>query len=367
MIFRFLLPWILLALWLSPAASAQSTPLDKLDQLVEQLATDEEIVGAELLVVQRGETLLHRAYGWHDREAERRMQTGSVFCVRSMTKPLIGMAVMMLVEEGKVELDRPAYEYLPELDHDGLRQITVHHLLHHLGGFPMSHLSMAQLPSLTSTRQIAAMSAEHDLIYPPGTKFRYSDHGTDTLTALVEAVSGMSAQTFVEQRILQPLGMDASLLVFPEDHPLRARAVSKYVGAPGSWTRYWKASDDPLFPLFLGSQSMYATLADYRRLAELWLHDGRIGEQALLRSLNNQPGAAPQAGVAAATPSWCPETAPSTLASPKSATPTAGAPTPAQAGGPQASTHLRTGASRPQLWWRAGSAEEASPAWGRTW
>jgi CubicO group peptidase (beta-lactamase class C family) len=276
----------LLCLTLALAASAQEpaspTTLVKIDNIVQDLVDTEQIVGAEVLIIQGGKTLLHDVYGWRDIEDEVPMQLDSVFCVRSMTKPFIGASIMMLVEEGKIELDAPAYKYLAILDADPYRMITVRHLLHHLAGFPMSLIQSADLKTLKSIQEVAALGVQNDLIFPPGIKFRYSDHGTDTLTALLEVVSGMPAEDFVRTRLLEPLGMIDSIGFLPDGHPLHARAASKYIGGPGSWSRYWKAGDPSIFPIFLGSQSMYSTLPDYARFAQLFLHGGKVGEQTLL-------------------------------------------------------------------------------------
>ena len=70
--------------------------LGQLNELVQMLVDDEEVVGAELLVIKNGHSILHEAYGWRDREAEIAMETGSVFCVRSMTKPFIAASILML-------------------------------------------------------------------------------------------------------------------------------------------------------------------------------------------------------------------------------------------------------------------------------
>ena len=90
--------------------------LAKLSQLVQTLIDDNEIVGAELLVIKNGHSILHEAFGLRDREAELPMETGSVFCVRSMTKPVVGAAILMLVEDKLLELDDHVAQYLPAFD-----------------------------------------------------------------------------------------------------------------------------------------------------------------------------------------------------------------------------------------------------------
>ena len=102
-----------------------------LGELVQSLVDEEEIVGAELLVIKNGHSILHEAYGWNNREEEVPMEVGSVFCVRSMTKPFIGTAILMLIDDNELELDDRVSKYLPAFDVDGKREITVEQLLQH--------------------------------------------------------------------------------------------------------------------------------------------------------------------------------------------------------------------------------------------
>ena len=252
-------------------------------RLVKSLVDDEEIVGAELLVLKNGRSILHEAYGWRDREAEVPMETGSVFCVRSMTKPLIGAAILMLVEDDLLELGDPIAKYLVAFDIDGRREITVEHLLTHTSGLPLSLLLGKNLHELEGLQAVAELGASYELDFEPGSAFTYSDQGTDTLTALIEVVTGEPAAQFVRTRLLEPLGMRDSVCVMPEDHPLRARGCSKYVGSRGEWTRFWSPADPPIFPFFLGSQALYSTLTDYAHFLEFWQRKGRVGTTRLLR------------------------------------------------------------------------------------
>lgn len=258
--------------------------LAALSQLVQSFVTDDEVVGAELLVIKNGRTILHEAYGWCDREAEAPLTTGSVFCVRSMTKPVIGAAIQMLLEDNLLELDDHVAQFLPAFDAPGLRDITVEHLLTHTSGLPMSFIAAANLYELEGIRAVADLAGARELLFEPGSAFSYSDQGTDTLTALIEVVTGAPAADFIRARVLEPLGMRDSVCVMAEDHPLRARAVSKYAGTTGQWRRFWSPNERPLFPFFLGSQGLYSTLDDYAGFLDLWLHKGRAGQARLLRA-----------------------------------------------------------------------------------
>lgn len=259
--------------------------VEALGALVQGFVDRGEIVGGELLLIQDGKTVLHRAYGWRDRDEERPMEPGTVFCVRSMTKPVVGAAIRMLIEDDLLELGDPVAEFLPSFDRDGARDITVEHLLFHTSGLPLSWIMNEDPRELESLRAVADLIVDRDLEFDPGSEFRYSDQGTDTLTALIEVITGRSADHFVRERILEPLGMAQSRCIFGQDDELRPLASSKYGGGPGNWVRFWEPSEAPLFPIFLGSQGLYSTVEDYARFLDLWMRRGRVGKQRLIRPL----------------------------------------------------------------------------------
>ncbi len=206
------------------------------------------------------------------------------------TKPVIGAAILMLIEEKKLKFDDRVSKYLPSFDAESTREITVQQLLSHTSGLPMSLILSEDLSKLGGIQATAALGGGHQLKFKPGEGFSYSDQGTDTLTALVEVVSGVPVADFVSKRILDPLGMKDSACVMSKGHPLRARASSKYSGSRGNWRRFWNPADPALFPFFLGSQGLYSTAEDYAKFMQLWLQKGRVGGQQIL-----EPGLAQQA------------------------------------------------------------------------
>lgn len=274
--------------------------LAELDALVRSFVEADEIVGAELQVIVKGRTVLHAGYGWRDREERVPMEPGGVFCVRSMTKPLIGAAIWMLVEDGRLELGDRVAKFLPAFEGEGLGDITIEQLLRHESGLPMSLLLGDDPRKLTSVRAVAERARGRALDFAPGTAFQYSDQGTDTLTAVIEVVSGAPAEDFLRTRLLEPLGMRSTTCLLPEEHPLRARTCSAYVGSPRAWTRFFSPKDAALFPIFLGSQGLYSTTEDYARFLDLWMQRGRSGGERLLRASSVRrtltPGAFPMPG-----------------------------------------------------------------------
>lgn len=265
------------------AAGVDPAAVDALHELVGGLVSDGEVVGAELLLIVDGHSILHEAYGWADREAGRRLEPGALFCVRSMTKPVVGTAALMMLQEGRLELDTRVAEHLPGFDRARLDQVTVEHLLTHTSGLPLSLLAGRDLGHIDGIGAVAALGAEFELTREPGSAFEYSDQGTDTLTALLEVVSGVSARELIEERVLEPLGMGESTTVLDLEHPLRARALVKYAGGPDAWEPFWHPDEPPLFPFFLGSQGLYSTTTDYARFCRFWLAKGRAEGERLLK------------------------------------------------------------------------------------
>lgn len=293
----------------TPPAFPPSTALEQrispevlggLDELVRSFVETDEIVGAELQVIVHGRTVLHEGYGWRDREEHVPMEPGGVFCVRSMTKPLIGAAIWMLVEDGRLKLGDRVVKYLPAFEGEGLRDVTIEQLLRHQSGLPLSMILAEDPRKLTSVRAVADRAKGHALGFVPGTAFEYSDQGTDTLTAVIEVVTGAPAEDFVRARLLEPLGMTSTTCLLPEGHPLRARMCSAYVGSPRAWTRFVSPKEPALFPVFLGSQALYSSTEDYARFLDLWMQRGRSGGERMLRASSVRhaltPGAFPMPG-----------------------------------------------------------------------
>jgi CubicO group peptidase (beta-lactamase class C family) len=269
-----------------PAATPESQGIPaaavrRLADEVERYAKTGAIVGGELLVIKNRKTILHEVYGDRDREEKRRMVRNTIFNVRSMTKPLTGVAVHMLAEAGKLRLDDPVRKYLPGFDNDKSRAITIEQLLQHRSGLPLTIIVLAinQYPDLQS--QAKAIGAKGPQ-FKPGEKFWYSDAGSDAAAAVVEKVSSMPIDRFVTERILQPLGMADSFYPSKDDDPRKQRLASLYFGSPGNWRRIWKAGGAPMYPFAWGSQTLYSSPADYARFLTLWLDGGKVNGKQLL-------------------------------------------------------------------------------------
>ncbi len=192
------------ALLTAPAtAPAQSRKL-LVDSRVREEMAERHIPGAAVAVLRGGKIELIKGYGMADIERNLTVTPDTVFQIASTTKPFTAMAVMMLVEDGKVSLDEKASKYLPWLP-PIYADVTVRHLLTHTSGVNRD-VRTANVDNFTLDefkRRFAAAPAS----FKPGERWEYSNNGYILLGMIVEAVSGKSYGDFLRQRIFKPLGM----------------------------------------------------------------------------------------------------------------------------------------------------------------
>jgi len=261
-----------------PAAKAESVGLDaaaleRLSDVVQGYVDADEIVGAELLIVKNRRTVLHRAFGWRDREDEIPMTLDTIFNIRSMTKPLTGAAAQILFDEGVLSLDDFAGNYVEGFGGNASRDITIDHLLTHRSGLPLTVVThFEQYADLQSLARAAGAEGPE---FPPGSQFQYSDAGSDVLGAVVSRAAGRPLDEFVGDRILEPTGMKDSFYYTTKtaEDARKERIASAYLTQGGGFTRYWVPSA-PLYPFAWGSQTLYSTPLDYARFLSVWLDGG---------------------------------------------------------------------------------------------
>lgn len=167
--------------------------------------------GAAALVVRRGEVLYRGARGLANLELAVPLTPEHVFRLGSITKQFTGAAIMLLVEEGKVDLDARVQAYLPDYPSHG-HDMTVRHLLTHTSGIfnytsIPGYMSGSGIRADLDTESLIAVFSALEMDFMPGERFSYSNSGYVLAGAIVEAVSGQTYAEFVEARIFAPLGM----------------------------------------------------------------------------------------------------------------------------------------------------------------
>jgi CubicO group peptidase (beta-lactamase class C family) len=281
-VFLSLLAPLLAAAFAHAAEQTAPSPLAlrALAASVRELVEDDEAVGAEVLILHRRQVVLHEAFGWADLDRRTPLTPNTIVCVRSMTKPLVGTAIQMLIDGGKLSLSDCASKYLPAFGNEKSRAITIEQLLTHTAGFPLTLINKS-LDAYSGQRAVADQAGQIGPSGPPGS-FRYSDTDSDTLAAIVSEVSGEPVDAFIRRRILEPLGMKDTFCVLGKDAPRRSRVSSNHAGAPGLWHKYWDHEEKPFFPFFLGGAALYSTTTDYARFLTLWLEKGQAGGRRFL-------------------------------------------------------------------------------------
>ncbi len=208
---------------------------EKLDEAVDGALQTNRVVGAVVLVAQDGEVVYRRAAGWADREARIPMREDAIFLLASLTKPIVTMALMRLVEEGRVGLDDPVTRWLPDFKpamKDGRQPlITIHHLLTHTAGLSYGFLEPPDgdyrrlrvsdgldQPGLGLEENLARIAAA-PLAFSPGSAWRYSV-ALDVVGAIVARAAGQPLPEAVRARITDHLGMTDTAFVVKDPRRL---------------------------------------------------------------------------------------------------------------------------------------------------
>jgi len=279
----------------NPASQTQSSAFsaERLRQFDATVRADVDagrIPGVVMLVAQNGKVVLQTAYGKQDAAAGTPMTPDSIFRIYSMTKPIVSVAALMLVEEGKMQLADPVAKFIPELKDlkvgvekggslelvASSRPITIHDLLRHTSGLTYGVFGKSMVKELYTKNGVDSWDhtnadlvkklASVPLMFQPGSTWEYS-RSTDVLGHVIERVSGQNLDRFLEERILKPLGMrDTAFYVDPAKHGRIAEPFAK----------------EPLInvrtkPKYLsGGGGMVSTAADYLRFAQMLLNGGEL-------------------------------------------------------------------------------------------
>lgn len=277
-----------------------SAKLAKVDAAVQQLVDDKKIPGGVILVARKGRIAYLKSFGKKDLAADTAMTADTIFRIYSMSKAITSAAAMMLVDEGKLDLDDPISKYIPEFADAKIyaeagntkptRQPTVRDLLRHTAGLTYGifgnspvdqQYRAAGILSPADTLQVmAAKVGKLPLEYDPGTSWKYSV-SSDVLGRVVEVASGQKFGEFLQQRIFTPLGMVDTGFHVPKSKQSR---FSTNYNSNGSGTL--TPIDVPVSstyrqpPVFeSGGGGLVSTIRDYYQFLLMISQGGRIGNK----------------------------------------------------------------------------------------
>ncbi len=291
------------------AAVFSSERLQKLHVFMRETTSPEGYLGGVTLIAHRGRIVDWRAYGFRDLARREPMQRDDIFRIYSMTKPIASVAVLMLLEDGKLGLDDPVSRYLPELaslqvldggtaDAPKLRApktpITLRMLLTHTAGFPAGLpgdevagelLVRADPSGARALRGVVERLSKVPLAADPGTRFGYEAAPLEVLARVVEVVSGEPFDAFVRSRIFEPLRMHDTYFEVPKAK--RDRVVDlTTMTADGKLVLNDSASAQHpgvalrAFPSAAGG--LYSTAGDYARFCQMLLDGGTLDGISIL-------------------------------------------------------------------------------------
>lgn len=303
----------------SARAAAAFVPerLARIDHWIASLVAEQKIPGAVVLLVKDGQVAYHKAWGMRELGKPESLRTDDIFRIASQTKAITSLAVMMLWEEGRFQLDDPVSQYLPAFakptvltkfnpadssyeSRPAKREITIRQLLTHTSGLDYADIGSDNFRAIYAKAGITALGREGDVLAEridrlgklplhsdPGTEWRYS-LSIDVLGRLVEVWSGVPFDTFLRTRIFEPLGMKDTWFELPADRRNRLVALhqmkdDKLVAAhapDGGLTH-------PDFPVrkvtyFSGGGGLVSTTVDYARFLQLFLNGGELDGVRLL-------------------------------------------------------------------------------------
>jgi CubicO group peptidase (beta-lactamase class C family) len=293
------------------AAGAGLVDKAKIDAALSGFIESHALVGVSALVYEEGREAYFGAFGQADREAGKPMTRGTLVQIFSMTKPITGVALMSLYEAGKFQLDDPLAKYAPEfadlrvyagIDTHGevvyetlRRPVTIRDITRHTAGFyagadhmPVGEIYRAADP--TSIRNTLAEEAKKlgsvPLLFQPGTRWLYGA-SVDVQALLVERLSGMPFDKYLQEKIFKPLGMkNTRYVLLAQD---RARIAAMYdwhedgtlTREPDEAALEFNSRDWPLKP---GSFGLVSTLDDYMRFARMLQNGGELDGARILKT-----------------------------------------------------------------------------------
>ena len=292
-----------------------SERLQRISQMIQRHIAAGDLAGAVTIVARKGKVAHLSALGVMDLESKQPMTPGAMFRIASMTKPVVGVAIMMMVEEGKLHLDDPVSRYIPEFRGmkvgiaqssaaqanggrgaepqfytvPAQREITIKDLLTHVSGLgsgPLGNSDIAKVARKEGEKlsDYIPRLGGTALEFQPGSRWTYSPGaGFETLGRIVEITSGMPLDTFVRARIFDPLGMK-DITFWPTDAQW-PRVATVYARGQGGQGLVKTTTPNDTFGrnvYFRGSGGLYSTAEDYIPLGMMLANGGELNGKRLL-------------------------------------------------------------------------------------
>lgn len=287
-----------------------SERLERITPVMQRYIDDNLVPGVVTLIARRGKVVHFEAQGYMDAENEIPMRSDAIFRIASMTKPITSVALMMLWEEGAFQLNDPVSKFLPEFadqvvstseDVSGetgelvpvKRDATIRQMLTHTAGLANNYIGnreayrkIARVRPNDTLETLIKRLAAAPLNYQPGTAWQYSA-STDVVGRLVEVMSGMPLDEYMQKRIFEPLGMTDTHFFLDDTKGGRLTAQYKpgpdnkiELQDPGSEESRWISGHNK--QVFRGAGGLVSTPRDYLRFNQMMLNGGELDAKRLL-------------------------------------------------------------------------------------
>ncbi|MDR7128158.1 CubicO group peptidase (beta-lactamase class C family) [Algoriphagus sp. 4150] len=282
----------------------------RIDSTLSSFVESGNIAGVSALIFEKDQEAYFNAFGYADRENQVKMDRSTIVQIYSMTKPITGVALMTLYEEGEFQLDDSLAHYAPEFAnmkvYDGVdengniklvaadRPVTIRDITRHTAGFP----NRADIPGLSqileekdprsfeiTLTEMAKRIGEVPLWFQPGTQWEYGQ-SVDVQAFLVERIAGVPYKEYVQEHVLNPLKMNETRYFVPEADRSRLASSYRRTGEgqlekiPNEEAHNFNINEYPLTP---GGFGLTSTLDDYMTFARMLVHKGEFGEARILK------------------------------------------------------------------------------------
>jgi len=246
--------------------------------------------GFVTLVARHGQLASLEAVGYQDRETKTRMRADTIFQIMSMSKPVTGVGIMILAEEGRLALLDPVEKHLPEYRGQTLTDgskpshpITIRDLMTHTSGMPGGSPEALKGPRGNwdhTLAEVVAIESQMKLESNPGLTWRYSNAGIATLGRIIEVISGQPFEKFMQERIFEPLGMKDTYYFLPPER--RSRLAAVYTEEHGALQRFPATGYREGSKYAAPEGGIYSIAADLAAFYQMMLNRGALNGRRIL-------------------------------------------------------------------------------------
>ena len=298
-----------------------SERLKKIDENIEQWIREGQLNGATAIILRNGKIVYHKSFGFANKEQNIPLKNDHIFRIASMTKPIVSVAAMMLYEEGKFLLTDPISKFIPEFKNPVVldkynaadttyttvpakREITMRDVLSHTSGIGYAQIGSATANAIyfknkinggigtpySTLKDVMTRLAKLPLFTQPGEEFYYGLN-TDVLGYLIEVITGMPLDKYLQQRIFEPLGMKDTYFFLPKEK--QARLVALYtqgnnkmrvqdslISLNGTFSRDFPKTLNGTY--LSGGAGLSSTAYDYALFGQMLLNGGDFNGKRIL-------------------------------------------------------------------------------------